>query len=62
MAQQVDMEGTSTSGEAQEFERLMKESSVSADTIQKLVSNGFKTMYVESLCTIYHNVLDSERS
>ena len=46
MAQQIDMEGTSTSGEAQEFERVLTENGVAKDTIQKLASNGLKTMYI----------------
>ena len=50
MAQQFDMEGTSTSGEAQEFERVLTENGVAKDTIQKLSSNGLKTMYISAIC------------
>ena len=50
MAQQIDMEGTSTSGEAQEFERVLTENGVAKDTIQKLASNGLKTMYTFPIC------------
>ena len=46
MAQQVDMEGTSTSGEAHDFEHLLKENEISQDTIQKLVNNGINSLYV----------------
>ncbi len=50
MAQHVDMEGTSTSGEAQEFERILREKGVSGDTIQKLAANGLKTMLRDVHC------------
>jgi len=46
MAQLVDQEGTSTCGEAHEFERILRKASISCETIEKLVKHDFKTVHL----------------
>ena len=46
MAQQLDVEGTSGNGEANEFERFLTGFGVSKETIRALTRHGINAMYI----------------